>query len=106
MQKLTFVQSIFVHQVINTRIVMANIAVEPIWRKMTHGAVTMVIYAMEAKLTSKVVAVQMMIITNVQPMNVEIINQVKLRKKQINNFCLTNSENNIVLPNLYTLKMI
>ena len=50
---------------------------------MTHWAVTMVNYVMEAKLASKVDAVRMMPITNVPTKSVEIINQVKFQKISI-----------------------
>ena len=59
---------------------MENIVAEPKWRRTTHGVVTMVNYVMEAKLASKVGAVRMMPITNVQTKGVEIINQVKCQK--------------------------
>ena len=61
---------------------MENIVVEPKWRRTTHGVVTMVNYVMEAKLASQVGAVRMMPITNVQKKGVEIINQVKCKKKK------------------------
>ena len=68
----TFIQTNFVHQVINTPIAMENIAVKRKWRKMTHWVVTMVNYVMEAKSASKVGAVRVMPITNVQTKSVEI----------------------------------
>ena len=51
---------------------MESIVVEPKWKRMTHGVVTMVNYVMEVKLASIVGAVRMMTITNVQTKSVEI----------------------------------